>query len=105
MKIYKVSTWYDTISTESAEHGEYESTGNEYLENTWDTFEDAVKAALAHVNGLDNAKDFAEFEKKKSGDVVLYSSDASTDYSSGDEYYYTACIKVIETGKRKLNNA
>jgi len=93
---FKVTTWYDTITTESAEVGDYDSNGNGMREQTLDTLEDAIRVAIDSLNCLENESDLEEFRSRPEGSVVLYSADAVVDYVTGDNDMYTACIEVTK---------
>lgn len=92
---FKVKTWYDTITSESAQNSDYASLGNDMREREYDDLDDAVNAALEYLNGLNNEQDLLEFRERLHDHVVLYSSDPVTDYTTGDADMHTACIEVI----------
>ncbi len=96
MKII-VSTWFDTITSESAEHGSYESTGNNYIDNEFTDLNDAVEFALKGLNCLENDSDLEEFLANPTGTVVLNSANPVQDYHTGDEDMYSASITIVPT--------
>lgn len=87
--IIKVSHWYDTVSPESAEHGDYESTGNDWRD--WEYKVDELGDAV---------RDFLNLYREQYWDSevrvneVLYAADSETDYRTGFEDSDRLCLSV-----------
>lgn len=87
-----VCTWYDTITPESAEHGDCESTGND--ERSFRFSSDEIDDAVAQFvyefeqNCWDESNDY------RVGDV-LYAADNEVDYHTGAEDSHRLTISVV----------
>ena len=86
----RISQWYDTVSPESAEHGDYESTGNDWRDWEYSILELA-----------DAVRDFVRLYREQSWDShhvevnnILYASDLVTDYRTGCEDRDCLCLSV-----------
>ena len=87
-----VCTWYDTVTPESAEHGDYESTGNGERAFTFssDEIDDAVAQFIHEFerNHWDGSDDYQIGE-------VLYAVDSDVDYNTGAEDRDCLIIDVV----------
>ena len=78
--IIRVSYWYDTVSPESAEAGDYASTGNDFRSFEFLSIRDAIK----EINKL--IKDYLGHYEGNLGDGdTLSACDPETDYCTGNE--------------------
>jgi hypothetical protein len=79
--VIRVSTWYDTVSSESAENGDYESTGND-----WRTYEFPVTA-----EGITEAAELFISYAKDLYCGVPYLADHCSDviYGESEQDYHT----------------
>lgn len=86
----KVNHWYNTVSPESAEHGEYESTGNDCRDWEYSVEElgDAVRDFLSLYR--EQFWDCRHVEVNE----VLYAADPVTDYHTGYEDRDCLCLSV-----------
>lgn len=89
-----VSTWFDTITDESATNGDYESTGNDYIDNEFTDLNEAVEHALSTLNCLENDDELEQWLKSPTGTIVLYSAGPVQCYKTGDEDMFSASITV-----------
>lgn len=92
---YKISMWYDTVTPESAEHGDFESCGNDWQEYLCDSLEDAEREARDHVGAADSLSELLSLKLGKTNRAMLYPADAQIDYTTGNRDYPTACIERV----------
>lgn len=85
-----ITTWYDTVSPESAENGEYASCGTDERSNSYrpDELEDAI-------SDFKKLLESNSWECQPRVNEVLYASDAEVDYSTGDEHRDCLIISVV----------
>jgi hypothetical protein len=97
-----VSKWYDTITPESRDSGDYESTGNGCRAWTYDTLVDAARAYAEQLQsigyydrpGLDSNGNF-----NYCGEVI-YALDPDVDYSTGSEDYDRVGVVGLDWGNQ-----
>lgn len=95
--VIRVNTWYDTVSQESAENGDYESTGNE-----WRTYEFPVSpegitgAAELFISCAKDLYCDLYYLNDHCGDVL--NGEPEQDYYTGFEDTRCASIDVYSDG-------
>jgi hypothetical protein len=83
----RICTWYDTVSPESAENGDYESTGRALRNSYCDNIKEAAEEIICWLSNhsIDSGSKIERGE-------VAYSVDADIDYNSGFKSYDRLCI-------------
>lgn len=95
----KVIKWYDTVTTESAENGDYESCGNDERCYEYDNIDEA---ATHYVELL---KDLGYYESltldvnanENYASDIVYACDAEVDLDDGSEYYHRVAVVFAES--------
>jgi hypothetical protein len=96
-----IATWYDTVTPESATNGDYESTGNEYRSNYYDSLREAATdyvTKLRHQYWENHGFDYVN--------EVAYAADPDINYHTGSEDYdrltiYVQSNESIQTDRAK----
>jgi len=97
----QIVTWYDTVSPESAQHGEYESTGNGERVYRFEAAE--LEEAVAEFKSLveQNLWDTSDIQVNE----VLYSADPSMNYRTGHEDTDCLVLNIEDSELRKRAQA
>lgn len=82
-----ISTWYDTVTPESAECGDFESTGNECRTYYPDTLTEAAQ-------WFKEKYDTQHWDDQPTVNAVLYASDPDRDFTDGSESYDRLVLTV-----------
>jgi hypothetical protein len=97
----QIITWYDTVSPESAEQGEYESTGNDERVYRFDPVELAEAVAEFRSMVEQGAWETTDIRVNE----VLYSADPSLDYRTGHEDSDCLVLHIDDPELRKKAQA
>lgn len=98
---FNIIKWYDTITPESAENGDYDSCGNE--ERSWGT-DSIVEAAQWHADklseiGFYEINDYCGVSDYASS--VAYACDGDVDYSTGSQDYDRIALQAELTARQR----
>jgi hypothetical protein len=100
--VIRVNTWYDTVSNESAENGDYESTGNDWRTYEFPVTPEGITEAAELF--IDCAKDLygeLSYLADHCGDVL--NGEPEQDYHTGFEDTCCASIDVYSDALISFN--
>ena len=87
-----VAVWYDIVSNESAESGEYESTGNDWREYIFTDMAEAIECAEEYVGCHDSVSEVDAMQDGSNNYATIYGVDEDLDLITGDKSYNRAAI-------------
>lgn len=79
MIIITVAKWFDTVTPESAENGDYASTGNDFRSNSYNNLREAATDYVSEFNNQ-----YWDINDTHVNEVA-YATDPDIDYSTGAE--------------------
>jgi hypothetical protein len=85
-----VATWTDSVSPESADNGDYESTGDNWRDYQFNNLIDAADVMVSSLKELGYHDSVSSYVNE-----VIYAIDGEQDYETGAIYYDRCVLSVI----------